>query len=1155
MQKNALGYRSGMRLLCRYRPHRSLTFKMLLVMKLTLVFLTAAFLHVHATGITQHVTLAAKQLPLKDVFTAIEKQTGFVVFYNESDLKGTSPVSLQANHLLLPDFLNLVLRNQPLGFNIEDKTIMLYRKHASSLPQALPAALQPVQIPVTGTVLGAGGMPLAGAGVKIKGSAAGVAADENGRFAIEADEKAVLLISYVGYAEQEVAVNGRASLQIVLRQQNNALDETVVIGYGTQNRRYVTGAISKVSNIKAEENITSNVFSALQGRVAGLMVKNSEGTAGAMPTFSIRGVQTTNVLSANPLIVVDGMIVDAGQSANASNNQNFNLSNINPQDIESVEVLKDASSAAIYGARGAQGVILITTKKGKFNSKPVVNINTYYGLTSSTVGYRALNVAEYEEVFKEARNNRIKDIELAIAGGGLTPAQITQLQNERQLVNNEINSLTMGTPAGMADNNWLNKVTPGHAVTSNVQASVAGGNQQTSYYVSFGKYAEENAVGTGKYTRYSGKLALTQKVNDWLKLVADINISKTQRANFSYPLAVALAARPDTPDSIRLNADGSYGWWFGRQNHPYGETNAASNAEDVWNYMGNFQAEIALTHDLSFRSTLSGVQNQSSLINFYSPISYNGAGFKGMNSNSGNSGLQYTFNNTFTYKLHVSKLAGDVLLGQEYYDNKKTTTAFSLTGFPVSSGLWSPGNASAYSNADIAGNRVYEENGESYFMRTNLSWDRKYLLNASLRRDASSKLPVNNRHSWFPALSAGWIVSDEAFLSSFKPLSLLKLKAGYGVTGNIRPLGYFDFANLATVNTYLGQPALSLSTVMGNPDLRWERTKQFDIGVETRWLKDQLLLSLEFYHKKTDGLITTLPLPYSTGGFTTQKVNIGTVLNKGVDIDLSYASKVRTSGGFQWNAGVVLNINQNKLLALRDSVLTYGLYYGGGPISYVKRGESIGSLLLYRSLGVDPNTGDMVYNDRNHDGIINQQDQEYITMAQPKLTGGIHGGASFKGFSLQAQMAFSIGSKIYNMADQLNRTFNIDGYGIMSNKIEWVNDRWRQPGDNSYYPRAVVGAHGAGKTTDWNTRPSTHYLFSGSYLRCTNLTAGYTLPAALLKTIQVNGVRIYASVQNLFIIKDKRLKSSDPEVGLQTGIQYNTVPVPRTIAFGIDISL
>lgn len=1155
MQKTAFGCGGLMPLPQRHFPGRSRLLKFLLVMKLTVILLTAAFLNVHAGGLSQWITLSGRDLPLKQVFSAIEKQTGFVVFYNKKDLKGAGPVSVNATKLPLPDFLQMALRDQPLAYNIEDKTIMLYRSIAAMSPRETLEAYAWIRKQVTGAVTGVNGAPLAGAAIKIKGTNIGVTTDQNGRFSIEADDDAVLLVSYIGYTEQQIAVAGRASVAVVLKLQENALDETVVIGYGTQNRRYVTGAISKVNTLAPEENINSNVFSALQGRVAGLMVKNADGAPGTMPNFSIRGVQTTNISSTNPLIVIDGLIVDIGQSALPGNNQNFNLSNINPQDIESIEVLKDASSAAIYGARGAQGVIIITTKKGKFNSKPVVNLNTYYGITRSTIGYRALNNAQYEEVFKEARTNRINDIDKRIAAGGLTTAQVTQLQNEKNLITNERNAFVLGTPIGVVDNDWIDKVTPDHASTANVQASVSGGNQQTSYYLSFGKYTEENSIGSGRYTRYSGKLALTQKVNNWLKLGGDVTVSKTQWKDFSSPLATALATRPDTPDSIRRNADGSYGWWFGRQSHPYGEIQSASNNDDNWNYMGNFQGDISLTRDLSFKSMLSGVQSYSSGVDFYSPVSYYGAGFKGLSSNTGSTGLQYTFNNTFLYKLHVGKLAGDILAGQEYYSNKKTTNAYSLTGFPVSSGLWAPGNASAYSNSDISGNRIYEENGESYFLRTNLSWNRKYLLNASIRRDGTSKLIGDNRYSWFPAVSAGWVMSDESFLSPVKAISFLKLKGGYGVTGNIRSLGYFDFADLAAVNTYLSGPALSLSTTMGNPDLKWERTTQFDVGIETRLLKNQLALSLEFYHKKTDGLITSLPLPYSSGGFTTQKVNIGAVVNKGVDIDLSYTSKPQTANGFQWNTGIVLNINNNKLVALRDTVLNYGVYFPGGPVTYVKKGESIGSLLLYRSEGVDPNTGDLIYSDRNKDNLINQQDQEYVTMAQPKLTGGFHVGAAFKGLSLQAQMAYSIGSKIYNMADQFNRSFNIDGFGIMSNKVDWVNDRWRKPGDNSYYPRAVVGAHGAGNTTDWNTRPSTHYLFNGSFLRFNNLTLGYSLPAALLQKTPVGSIRVYMSAQNLFIIKDKRLKTNDPEVGLQTGIQNNTQPMPRTFAFGIDLSL
>ncbi|WP_225979859.1 TonB-dependent receptor domain-containing protein [Pseudobacter ginsenosidimutans] len=452
-------------------------------------------------------------------------------------------------------------------------------------------------------------------------------------------------------------------------------------------------------------------------------------------------------------------------------------------------------------------------------------------------------------------------------------------------------------------------------------------------------------------------------------------------------------------------------------------------------------------------------------------------------------------------------------------------------------------------------NRTYSEAGESYFMRTNLSWDNKYLLSASMRRDGTSKLTGKNRYSWFPALSAGWIISDEAFFSSNPIISFLKLKSGIGLTGNIRTLGYFDFADMVNTGTYLGKPTLQLNNIRGNRDLNWERTKQFDAGIEARFLNNKLSMTLEFYQKRTDGLLTTLNTPLSSGGYSSQRGNLGTVQNKGIDLELSYNSKATSRDQFSWNAGIALNFNRNKIIYLRDSIMGYGYYMPGGPMPFVKKGQSVGSLRLYKSLGVDPNTGDLMYEDRNKDGKISAADQDYIPVAQPKLAGGFNLGASWHGFSLNTSFTFSVGNKLYNLDDQYSRVYSIDWSGVMSNRPEFATDRWRKPGDNSYYPRAIVGPHGAGQTEDWNTLPSTHYLFDASYLRLRNVTLAYQFDEKLLKRAGIPAIRLYTSFQNVFVIKNRNLKLADPEVGIETGIQYSFVPIPRTIAFGIDITL
>lgn len=1150
LMRSPVPERTGGRGLTWMHPWKDRLTKTILIMKMISVLLLVSLMHAYGSGRAQTVTLSAKDMPMKQVFEKIRMQTGFEFIWEKNTLEEASPVTVDIRNMPLKQALDLCFAGQPIRYSFIDNVIAITRKPVTLLPVYKEAAV------ITGRVLADDKkLPLEGVNVAVKGTTIGTTTDAQGNFVIAAEPGQILVISFVGYTTQEVKVGSATNYSVYLKVAVTNLDQTVVVGYGTQSKRNVTGSIAKVPELKAEENITGNIFNAMQGRVAGLQVKGFDGSPGSEPNFSIRGVQTLNSSNVNPLVVVDGLIVDAGAGTVTTNAPNFKFSNINPQDIESIEVLKDASSSAIYGARGAQGVILITTKRGKANSRSTVNVNSYYGFTNTTVGYRAMNNEQYESAFKEARYNRIGDIDKLLAAGGLTPGRIQVLQDEKDLLEYEINSFKLGTSAGVFDTDWVKKVSNKNAATTNIQASLSGGNLNNTYYFSFGRYSEENTIGSGRFNRYSGKLALTQKVNKWLKVGGDLNVSLTESRDLFSPLIDAFSARPDMPDSIPFNPDGTIGYWIEQQTHPMAQYYQTSQRIKNWNYLGNAFAEASIMRGLTFRSTLAGVQSQSSTVGFYSPFSFNGQYNKGQYTNSGGSGLQYTFNNTLTYQLAVSSLRGDILLGQEFYQNKLTTTAFSIVGFPSSEGLWHPGNGSGFVNSNMNANRTYSEAGESYFVRSNLSWDNKYLLSASLRRDGTSKLVSKNRYSWFPALSAGWIISDEAFFNKRSAVSFLKLKSGIGLTGNIRTLGYFDFADLVNIGTYLGRPTLQLNNIRGNRELNWERTKQIDAGIEARFLNNKISMTLEFYQKRTDGLITSLNTPFSSGGYSSQKGNLGTVVNKGIDLELSYNSKARSRDDFSWNAGIALNFNRNKILYLRDSVMGYGFYMPGGPMPFVKTGQSVGSLRLYRSLGVDPNTGDLMYEDRNKDGKITAADQEYIPVAQPKLSGGFNLGANWNGFSVNASFTFSIGSKLYNLDDQYSRVYSIDWSGVMSNRPEYATDRWRQPGDKSYYPRAIVGPHGAGQTEDWNTLPSTHYLFDASYMRLRNVTLSYQFDEKLLKKAGIPAIRLYTSFQNVFVIKNKNLKLADPEVGIETGIQYSFVPIPRTIAFGIDVTL
>lgn len=1131
-----------------YKNLRKLIF--LRIVKTITLLITVFLCQVSAHSIGQHLSLKKDQISLKQFFAAVQQQTGYRVVYNSSLLENAQAFQVNIQNKPLAHALTDILEPQGLAYQIVGQEIVLKKGTKTVISKI-------VQYTISGNVVDTTGAPLSGATIRIKNTEIATRTDQQGRFQMTSEKNSVtLVISMLGFEQKELSVNAQGNNRIVLRPSTTVMDEAVIIGYGTRKRSELTGSVGRVTNLKAEENIVSNPISALQGRVAGLQVQSTSSKPGEMPRFMVRGVQTTQGSlggsGANPLIVVDGLVIDAigNPMSPTETGANFSLSNLNPQDIASVEVLKDAASSAIYGARGAQGVILITTKKGQLNSKPTISLNSYYGLTKTQFGYKPLNSSQYRAMFDEARQNRINDIQAVITAGGLSPAQLANLKAEGAQLEGQINSLTMLDH----DNNWLSILSPKHAGTYNIQASISGGNAKSGYYLSFGKYGEDNSIGSGRFGRNSGKISLVQQLAPWLDLQANLQISQAASKNISDDQYSLLQARPDTPWEIKKNEDGTYGYWFGAQGHPIASRAGIRPESSTWNYVGNFSANARLMENLSFRTTLAASKSNIEDILFYTPFSYEGQYSSGSYTVKGNKGLRYTFNNLLTYDVNHNLLKGDIVLGQEYMENNYSTNGYSLEGFPLSESLWAPGNASTYNNYYTYLNRKYLENSSSYFLRTNLSWDGRYLFSASLRHDGSSKLK-NFRYAWFPAVSAGYILSKDQFIQSQSWIDFLKVRASYGMTGNIRPLGNFDVYSLAGKQTYLNEPALQLNPKLGNPDLQWERTKQYDFGLEGTFWKDRIQLTAEYYVKKTDDLITNLRIPSSSGGFSTQGANLGGMLNKGLDLSISIGNSSTQTSNWKWRVGTDLNINRNKVTQLRDSIIGYDGFAPGGPMGFIQVGRPVGLLQLYNATGIDPKTGDAIYEDVNKDGIINQADMIYVSTAQPKMSGGVHGHVSYKKISLSSLFVFSVGSKVYNFSEQEARQYGFDDYvGIMVNKPDWVLDRWTAPGSTSRYPRAITGPHGAGMTNDWNSRVSTIYLYDASYLRLKNITVSYDLTSNRLKTIGISSCRVYVAGQNLFIIKDKALNSNDPELAQGSGWQQAIAPMPRVYSLGFDIT-
>jgi TonB-linked SusC/RagA family outer membrane protein len=988
------------------------------------------------------------------------------------------------------------------------------------------------------------GQPLSGISVQVKKTRIGTITDASGHFALQVDSKmdpVILVISSIGFAPKEMTISSAQTTMTAIRllKAIKANEEIVVVGYGSQNRSRVTSSISKVNvgMLSPEKNVVSDIGKALQGRVPGLFIASTEGTPNSGKTIQIRGVQSQNAFQSSPLIVIDGLIID---------NNTFNLNSINPQDVESVEVLKDAASAAIYGARGSTGVILITTKKGRLNSKTAFSVNSYYGFNNVPTSRSLLGTDDYRAVFTESRQNRNKDIDVQLAAGGLTAAQIAQLNTEKTTLGNAINNIVLADRS----NNWLEKIKNKNAPVNNLQVSMNGGSDKTQYYMSLGHYGEANSMGTGKFDRYSGRLDLTQKVNNWLKLGGNLAFNRNVSKDYSYPLSTALQTRPDTPDEPVLNADGSYGYYVGFQQHPFGVMRDNNNNAKDNNLTGTITLDLTFNKNLSFRSLVAGSKADGNSYTYHSPFTYLGRP-NGTASVRAAETFYYNLDNYFTYNGNWKKLGATATLGQSFYSYESRNYGYDLAGFSSAAGIYGPGAASSYgSTFGIASNNSFaKEYSESYFLRGNIDWDGKYLFGASIRTDGTSKLIKDYRYSWFPSVSAGWVVSREDFFRDISFINNLKLRASYGQTGNIRPVGYFDAQNLIVAGSYLNTPSLLISGVSGNDAIKWESTTQYDAGIDLTVLKNRLSIIFDIYKKKTEGLLTS-NFPPMSSGFSTKRDNIGAIQNTGYEVEVTYSSD--KSRDFHWDVSANVGVNHNKILSLRDSVMSYGTFIFGGPQSQIRVGQPVGSVLVLNSQGVNPQTGDMMYEDVNKDGTINNRDYINVPIALPKFSGGFNLNLNYKGFDLSGLFTFVYGNKIYDYYEQTLREYNTDFFGVMPNKFDVVNKRWKQPGDVTDIPRAIVGVHGPQKTSNWNFQPSTQFIYNASYLRLRNLSFGYELPKSLVSKINITGARVYLAAQNVFTTT--KYIGFDPETVSSSGIVSSNSPQARSMVFGIDFS-
>ncbi len=1091
--------------------------KLLRIMKLTAFFLIVTFLHARSEGFGQpNVTLSIKNAELPKIFSEISKKTALKFIYSDDLLPANKRFSVEVT----AQPLNIVLDNLFKGSGLA------YKFFNTNLVVIGTANFINEQGQVTGRIVGADGLPLSGASIRVKGSSAGTSTNADGRFSITAPDGAVLVISSVGYITVERSVNGISELTVTLQVRNVDLNQVVVIGYGSQKKRDVSSAIATISAADIKDLRVTSLDQALQGKVAGVQVTNNTGAPGSFVQIRVRG--TTSLSAGNePLYVVDGVPINNTLTGayQAGNDQINGMAGINPNDIESIEILKDASAAAIYGSRAANGVVLISTKRGK-PGKSTVGINVNSGTSAQPRRYDLLNASQYAIMANElqARNNP-----------GQPPIYKT-------------------TPT--TNTNWQDEIfTTGKFTDANL--NFTGGSDKIQYAISGGLFDQTGTVINSRFRRYSFRSNFDLKVNDRIKVGTNLYFARTindRLRNDGGPnfqdafngnnvfgpniISSALVFNPTFPV---FNPDGTYTRdTLNGNSNPVALANEANLISKNLRLIGNFFGELAITNSLKFRTNL-GLDLRTENEDFFFPPNPAALGSGRASSRTFNELLSIV-ENTLNYKKDFGSRQSLDLLGgftvQQSNRRSSLATASGLTNGVVQTvgGPLTSGSSGITSNGIL-----------SYIGRANYNFDRKYYVSLAGRVDGSSRFGADNKYAFFPSASVGWIVSDEKFLSSSKAIDFLKLRASYGTTGN-QEYGDFDYLGIIAITNpgspYLGQLGATAQNIDDNK-YSWESTKQFNVGFDLSLLKNRVNIVVDYYQKKTDKLILFIPLPNTTG-FGGRFGNAGSLENKGIEFTLNTNNTV---GKFKWNTSFNISSNKVKITELVNGQdITQGSF---GYSNIAREGEQLSFFLFQTEDRVDPATGKVVVKDINKDGLINGDDRSIVGSPLPKFIGGITNTFQYKGIDLSVFFQWSYGNKIYNQTREFVEGWGGNYYNTSTAGL----DRWKKAGD-------ITGVPFIGNDNNAAGYASTRFLEDGSYLRMKNITLGYYFSGKMLKEAGMSSARIYISAQNLLTFTD--YKGFDPEVNHFTGnSQFNNIalgfdnasyPQARTVVAGITIN-
>lgn len=1124
------------------------------VVKLTAVLICLFSLHLGARSFSQTVSFEGNNVPLEKVFNAITQQTGYVVVGNKQLLRAAKRVSIHVKNSPLEAFLETIFKHQPLRFTIIEKTIVLRSitnaevKFLSVTKQAEVAAL----LDITGRITNEQGQPLSGVSVMIKGSAVGTVTDNNGEFKLHVPgESVVLAISYTGFASREVVADLQKShIEISLVLLNNEMENIVVVGYGTQRKKDVTGAVANVSMTNIREMPVAGVDQALSGQVAGLQISTSNGIPGGGPQVQLRGVAAIGAIN-SPLYVVDGYALSS-TSSQISNPMN----DIAPQDIQSVTILKDASATAIYGSRGSNGVIIITTKSGA-SGEPKVQVSAYTGIQKlpSRADPNLMNASEFAAFKKESISDQI----LANTGVEATPDQIPEIYRNP-------GSLGKGT-------DWFDVITQ-TAPINNINLSLSGGNDKIRTYLSAGYLSQQGVVISTGYERYSLRANVDASLGKRLRVGVNLAPTFTRRGKYitggqgrnEQGFGEALVASP-IPSVFK--DDGAYNAMIQEDPGIFPYPNPLMALKEVDDKSQStrilFSAfgEYSLLKNLKLKSTVNS-DWQTYERKFFHPSTV-GYLFQfpptiPTATNNTASYLNLLNENTLTYQNSFGDHSVIGLLGFSVQHETSTGSNFVGNNFPDDDVRTF--NAAARITGSTS---IGEWALISYLARVNYSFKEKYLITGTLRRDGSSRFGEDNRWGDFPSLAVGWDVLKENFMRNIGWINELKLRASYGRSGNFQIGNYTYMSQIGSSNYVLDGILVGGRTMntLGNPNLGWEKMRETNFGIDFALWENKVLVTADFYKRNTEDLLLNTELPRSSG-FSSAIENRGNIQNKGVEISVSTRNIMQSN--FSWTTDFNIFFNKNKVLALgpTNASILAGSSYEGNPTNITMVGEPLGLFYgfvfdgIYQTQaeidkgptfpGVVP--GNMRVKDINGNGVINDiEDFAVIGNPYPKFSWGITNTLTYRQFDFRVGATSQIGGN--KISSVQFTTHLLDGLFNVSRDL---NDRWRSadnPG-NGKVPTTNGTGYGRRMYRDINSL----FVQNNSYFWIKNIMLGYSLPK---RNGMFKGARFYASIQNSLLFTKY---TGNPEVtsyveggsALTPGYDSNPYPVPVIYTLGMNLT-